>query len=253
MAKSDNLGDFLTGIAEKLRALLGTGEEIPAQEFEGKIQAVRDAAYTAGFADGGPEGITAQAGDVLAGKVFGSGGNGKATGTMPQLSSPAAGKWGYGGGWLTLENTTRGCVPAGTVYRCAAQSVASLIGLNGSKLAAGQTVLGISGTSEKLLVCGTILAMEQYSHVDAHYITQTTYNPGGLSVGYEHNFEHNKDDNGGGNAWARITVKESGSYKAVAHGGDCSIARNSAVWLGGGTVVTFHVYNGGTSYALLRA
>ena len=82
MAKNDNLTDFLRGIADRLRALLGTADPINPQDFEDKIQTVRDEAYSQGFAEGGPTGITATAPDVLSGKVFGSGGSAKATGTI---------------------------------------------------------------------------------------------------------------------------------------------------------------------------
>ena len=77
MAKNNNLGDFLAGIANKIRELLGTTDPINPQDFEDKIQTVRDDAYSQGFAEGGPTGITATAANVLAGKVFGSGGNAK--------------------------------------------------------------------------------------------------------------------------------------------------------------------------------
>ena len=73
MAKNDNLTDFLKGLADKFRSVLGTADPLNPQEFEDEIQAVRDTAYSEGFADGGPTGITAKAGDVLSGKVFGSG------------------------------------------------------------------------------------------------------------------------------------------------------------------------------------
>ena len=40
MSKTDNMTDFLTGIADKLRALLGPGDKIPVQSFEERIEQV---------------------------------------------------------------------------------------------------------------------------------------------------------------------------------------------------------------------
>ena len=40
MSKTDNMTDFLTGIADKLRALLGTGDKIHVQSFEERIEQV---------------------------------------------------------------------------------------------------------------------------------------------------------------------------------------------------------------------
>ena len=154
MAKNDNLTDFLRGIADRLRALLGTADPINPQDFEDKIQTVRDEAYSQGFAEGGPTGITATAPDVLSGKVFGSGGSAKATGTMPDnIGSSKAVAWGYNGTNLYMA-FAHGHYPAETHWDKANTSevyvpnanVASVIGLTAAKLLKGQTVLGITGT-----------------------------------------------------------------------------------------------------------
>ena len=154
MAKNDNLTDFLKGLADKFRSVLGTADPLNPQEFEDKIQAVRDEAYSQGFAEGGPTGITATAPDVLSGKVFGSGGSAKATGTMPDnIGSSKAVAWGYNGTNLYMA-FAHGHYPAETHWDKANTSevyvpnanVASVIGLTAAKLLKGQTVLGITGT-----------------------------------------------------------------------------------------------------------
>lgn len=154
MAKNDNLTDFLKGLADKFRSVLGTADPLNPQEFEDKIQTVRDEAYSQGFAEGGPTGITATAPDVLSGKVFGSGGSAKATGTMPQRerSTQAVG-CGYNTNRLFLV-MNYGYYPAGTSFDhpntsevyLPEKTVASTIGLTAAKLLKGQTVLGITGT-----------------------------------------------------------------------------------------------------------
>ena len=154
MAKNDNLTDFLKGLADKFRSVLGTADPLNPQEFEDKIQTVRDEAYSQGFAEGGPTGITATAPDVLSGKVFGSGGSAKATGTMPDnIGSSKAVAWGYNGTNLYMA-FAHGHYPAETHWDKANTSevyvpnanVASVIGLTAAKLLKGQTVLGITGT-----------------------------------------------------------------------------------------------------------
>lgn len=160
MAKNDNLTDFLRGIADRLRALLGTADPINPQEFEDKIQTVRDEAYSQGFAEGGPTGITATAPDVLSGKVFGSGGSAKATGTMPDQSNSirtittdtsnqtlgafrmsgnnlqiVPGK-GYWGNWSWDKSR----------LQINAANLASAIGLTAAKIMKGNTILGIAGS-----------------------------------------------------------------------------------------------------------
>lgn len=154
MAKNDNLTDFLKGLADKFRSVLGTADPLNPQEFEDKIQTVRDEAYSQGFAEGGPTGITATAPDVLSSKVFGSGGSAKATGTMPDnIGSSKAVAWGYNGTNLYMA-FAHGHYPAETHWDKANTSevyvpnanVASVIGLTAAKLLKGQTVLGITGT-----------------------------------------------------------------------------------------------------------
>ena len=155
MAKNNNLGDFLAGIANKIRGLLGTTDPINPQDFEDKIQSV----YDKGFSEGGPTGITATDADVLAGKVFGSGGNAKSTGTMPNRSDVSR---------PTKYQATDGAhlyiwIPYGYCSNYDSNghlieqpfgSVASAIGLTAAKLLKGQTVLGITGTGTGTLQAG---------------------------------------------------------------------------------------------------
>ena len=51
MAKNNNLGDFLKGIANKFRSKLGTADTINPQNFEDKIDAVYDAAAQKAYDD----------------------------------------------------------------------------------------------------------------------------------------------------------------------------------------------------------
>ena len=144
MAKSDNLTDFLRGLADKFRSVLGTSSPINPQDFEDKIQGV----YDKGFSEGGPTGITATAADVLSGKVFGSGGSAKATGTMPNASGSTLTTTtrSLSGGYLIYQPPGVGYVDTSTKLRCAQANVASTVGLTAAKIAKGQTVLGIAGS-----------------------------------------------------------------------------------------------------------
>ena len=146
MAKNDNLTDFLRGIAERLRALLGTADLIDPQDFENKIQGV----YDKGFSEGGPTGITATAPDVLTGKVFGSGGNTKSTGTMPKRASVSTASAVSYDGVRVTGRFPNGYYPnydsSGAALYLPNANVASAIGLTAAKLVQGQSVLGITGT-----------------------------------------------------------------------------------------------------------
>lgn len=162
MAKNDNLTDFLKGLADKFRSVLGTADPLNPQEFEDKIQTVRDEAYSQGFAEGGPTGITATAPDVLSGKVFGSGGSAKATGTMPDQSNSIrtittdTSDQSNGAFWLRPENDL--WIAPGKGYwgswnwnisrlQIKAANLASAIGLTAAKIVRGNTILGISGAA----------------------------------------------------------------------------------------------------------
>lgn len=159
MAKNDNLTDFLKGLADKFRSVLGTADPLNPQEFEDKIQAVRDEAYSQGFAEGGPTGITATAPDVLSGKVFGSGGSAKATGTMPDRGKYQYGTFGSGTGYVAINALPEGYYHSdgqswAPEARISNSDMASGIGLTAAKLLKGQTVLGITGTGTGTLQAG---------------------------------------------------------------------------------------------------
>jgi hypothetical protein len=151
VAKNDNLTDFLKGLADKFRSVLGTADPLNPQEFEDKIQTVRDEAYSQGFAEGGPTGITATAPDVLSGKVFGSGGSAKATGTMPDRGEYQYGHFGSGPNYVSITSLPEGYYHSdghswAPEARVPNSDMASGIGLTAAKLLKGQTVLGITGT-----------------------------------------------------------------------------------------------------------
>lgn len=150
MAKNNNLGDFLAGIANKIRNLLGTEELINPQDFEDKIQSV----YDEGFSNGGPTGITATAADVLTGKVFGSGGNAKTTGTMPNRASVSrpikyqATDGAHLYSWVPYGYCSN-YDSNGHLIEQPFGSVASAIGLTAAKIVKGNTILGIAGSAPK--------------------------------------------------------------------------------------------------------
>lgn len=146
MAKNDNLTDFLKGLADKFRVLLGTSDPINPQDFEDKIQGV----YDNGFAEGGPTGITATAPDVLSGKVFGSGGSAKATGTMANIGAVTRPtKYDANDGAHLYAWTPAGYHSSydtsGHLVEQGFSDVAKAVGLTATKLVPGQTVLGITG------------------------------------------------------------------------------------------------------------
>ena len=145
MAKNDNLTDFLKGLADKFRSVLGTADPLNPQEFEDKIQTVRDEAYSQGFAEGGPTGITATAPDVLSGKVFGSGGSAVATGTMPSRPSVSTASAVTYDGVRVIGRFPNGYYPnydsSGAALYLPNANVASTIGLTAAKLLKLMTIL----------------------------------------------------------------------------------------------------------------
>lgn len=203
MAKNDNLTDFLTGLADKLRSLLSTADPINPQEFEDKIQGV----YDKGFAEGGPTGITATAADVLSGKVFGSGGSAKATGTMPNRSGVSR---------PTKYQATDGAhlyswIPYGFcanydgnghLIEQPFSSVASAIGLTAAKLVAGNTVLGIAGTGK--------------GNLGAYY--GSSYSGGSNGSTAVDVVSVSSTSRITANSWQKCTIKTAGSYRICAQG-----------------------------------
>ena len=168
MSKADNLTEFLTGIAGKLRTLLGETAKMSPQTFEEKIQAV----YNRGLANGGPAAgkITAAAKDVRKGKVFGSGGPNTLTGTMDVTTPDCLASSGSGSGHkltsgvllgsytgeeyegkqcLYMQVDNESYLDNVRYYMAEADTVAEAIKLTGDKLVSGQTVLGVVGTGRR--------------------------------------------------------------------------------------------------------
>lgn len=174
MAKNNNLGDFLAGIANKIRGLLGTTDPINPQDFEDKIQGV----YDKGFSEGGPSGITATDADVLAGKVFGSGGNAKSTGTMPDRGQYQYGTFGKGTDYVAINALPEGYYHSdgqswAPEARISNSDMASGIGLTAAKILKGNTILGVagSGVGKPALLCSATFLPRSYGASDKSNVT----------------------------------------------------------------------------------
>lgn len=171
MSKADNLTEFLAGVADKLRALLGETARMSPQAFEEKIQEV----YDRGAANGGPaaDKITATAKDVRKGKVFGSGGPGTLTGTMKVTGPDYLASSGSGAGHkltgavlysdytgeemagkkcLYMQADNESYLDNVRYYMAEAETVAEAIKLTADKLVSGQTVLGVSGKAVPMVM-----------------------------------------------------------------------------------------------------
>lgn len=156
MAKTDNLTDFLTGLADKFRSKLGGTALINPQNFESKI----DEVYQKGY-DSAPQGVdtsdaTAAADDVQNGKTFYAGGV-KKTGSLnvtaglvdsavtvvdePGNNQIYAQNAGISQKAIYNKNTkTKLLIPY--------NKVTSAIGLTAEKVASGNTILGVAGTAQ---------------------------------------------------------------------------------------------------------
>lgn len=186
MAKSDNLTDFLKGLADKLRSVLGTAEPISPQEFEDKIQGV----YDKGFSQGGPTGITATAADVLSGKVFGSGGSAKATGTMPSRASVSTASAVTYDGVRVTGRFPYGYYPnydsSGAALYLPNANVASAIGLTAAKIVKGNTILGVSGSASKAsLLVGVYARASHLSVIGGAWNTNSYWSASGNKVTFK--------------------------------------------------------------------
>ena len=156
MAKTNNLTDFLTGLADKLRAKLGGTALINPQSFESKI----DEVYQKGY-DSAPQGVdtsdaTAAADDVQNGKTFYAGGV-KKTGSLnvtaglidsavtvvdePRNNRIYAQNAGISQKAIYNKNTkTKLLIPY--------EKAISAIGLTADKIVSGNTILGVAGTAQ---------------------------------------------------------------------------------------------------------
>lgn len=155
MAKTNNLTDFLTGLADKFRAKLGGTALINPQSFESKI----DEVYQKGY-DSAPQGVdtsdaTAAADDVQNGKTFYAGGV-KKTGSLnvtaglidsavtvvdePGNNQIYAQNAGISQKAIYNKNTkTKLLIPY--------EKTISAIGLTADKIVSGNTILGVNGTA----------------------------------------------------------------------------------------------------------
>ena len=156
MAKTNNLTDFLTGLADKFRSKLGGTALINPQNFESKI----DEVYQKGY-DDAPKGVdtgdaTAAADDVQNGKTFYAGGV-KKTGSLnvtaglvdsavtvvdePGNNQIYAQNAGISQKAIYNKNTkTKLLIPY--------NKVTSAIGLTADKIVSGNTILGVAGTAQ---------------------------------------------------------------------------------------------------------
>lgn len=157
MAKTNNLTNFLTGLADKFRSKLGGTALINPQSFESKI----DEVYQKGY-DDAPKGTdvsdtTATPFDVLAGKYFYL-----ANGTKEEGMISAKDSWMNSAGSVTDVPNSKllkaNSIPeggsvtlnTGAVYTLNVpySIVTGAIGLTGDKIVSGNTVLGVAGTAQ---------------------------------------------------------------------------------------------------------
>ena len=156
MAKTNNLTDFLTGLADKFRSKLGGTALINPQSFESKI----DEVYQKGY-DDAPKGTdvsdtTATPFDVRAGKYFYL-----ADGTKEEGMIYANDSWINPAGSVTDVPNSKllkaNSIPeggsvmlnTGAVYTLNVpySAVTNAIGMTGDKIVSGNTVLGVAGTA----------------------------------------------------------------------------------------------------------
>lgn len=157
MAKTNNLTDFLTGLADKFRSKLGGTALINPQNFESKI----DEVYQKGY-DDAPKGTdvsdtTATPFDVRAGKYFYLADGTKEEGMISPVDSwmnPAGSVTDVPNSKLLKANSIPegGSVMlnTGAVYTLNVpySAVTNAIGLTGDKIVSGNTVLGVAGTAQ---------------------------------------------------------------------------------------------------------
>ena len=182
MAKTNNLTDFLTGLADKFRSKLGGTALINPQNFESKI----DEVYQKGY-DDAPKGVdtsdaTAAADDVQNGKTFYAGGV-KKTGSLnvtaglvdsavtvvdePRNNRIYAQNAGISQKAIYNKNTkTKLLIPY--------EKAISAIGLTADKIVSGNTILGVNGTATTGVPNTIEVGHNQYSENGNGAITLTS-------------------------------------------------------------------------------
>ena len=163
MAKTDNLTDFLTGLADKFRAKLGGTALINPQSFESKI----DEVYQKGY-DDAPKGTdvsdtTATAADVLQGKIFYGADGVSQKGTIVEHSSLFMNYSSWVPGQMPrvgFKPAANGYVTTDSLLMVLGPNLANGIELTADKLLKGESVLHISGsaTSDATATAADILS-----------------------------------------------------------------------------------------------
>ena len=150
MAKTNNLTDFLTGLADKFRSKLGGTALINPQSFESKI----DEVYQKGY-DDAPKGTdvsdtTATAADVLQGKIFYGADGVSQKGTIVEQSSLYM---GYSSQifWqrplVEFKPAENGYITTDSSLMVLGTNLANGIGLTADKILKGKKVLYLDGTA----------------------------------------------------------------------------------------------------------
>ena len=150
MAKTNNLTEFLTGLADKFRAKLGGTALINPQSFESKI----DEVYQKGY-DDAPKGTdtsdaTATAADVLQGKIFYGADGVSQKGTIVEQSSLFMNYSSWVPGQMPrvgFKPAANGYVTTDYLLMVLGPNLANGIELTADKILKGKNVLYLDGTA----------------------------------------------------------------------------------------------------------
>ena len=150
MAKTDNLADFLKGLADKFRSKLGGTALINPQSFESKI----DEVYQKGY-DDAPKGTdvsdtTATAADVLQGKIFYGADGVSQKGTIVEQSSLLmnySSRIPWQRPLVEFKPAENGYITTDSSLRVLETNLANGIELTADKILKGKKVLYLDGTA----------------------------------------------------------------------------------------------------------